>query len=109
MEQKEDNSNINKYSSVIEKTADLFMRVDTKQAETLATVIFTCAELKKNKKGSVSEIDVLDAVMKWKQRRRPKLDKATVASTIRNLGMLDWLDVEPDDRLPVSEESEIYV
>ena len=100
---------LDKYSSVIEKTADLFMRVDTKQAETLATVIFTCAELKKNKKGSVSEIDVLDAVMKWKQRRRPKLDKATVASTIRNLGMLEWLDVEPDDRLPVSEESEIYV
>jgi len=100
---------LDKYSSVIEKTADLFMRVDTKQAETLATVIFTCAELKKNKKGSVSEVDVLDAVMKWKQRRRPKLDKATVASTIRNLGMLEWLDVEPDDRLPVSEESEIYV
>jgi len=100
---------LDKYSSVVEKTTDLFMRVDTKQAETLATVIFTCAELKKNKKGSVSEIDVLDAVMKWKQRRRPKLDKATVASTIRNLGMLDWLDVEPDDRLPVSEESEIYV
>ena len=100
---------LNKYSSVIEKTTDLFMRVDTKQAETLATVIFTSAELKKSKKGSVSEIDVLNAVMQWKQRRRPKLDQATVASTIRNLGMLQWLDVIPDDKLPVSEENEIYV
>jgi len=100
---------LDKYSSVIEKTTDLFMRVDTKQAETLATVIFTSAQLKKDKKGSVSEIDVLDAVMKWKQRRRPQFDKAAVASTIRNLGMLHWLDVKPDDRLPVSEESEIYV
>ena len=100
---------LNKYSSVIEKTTDLFMRVDTKQAETLATVIFTSAELKKSKKGSVSEIDVLNAVMQWKQRRRPKLDQATVASTIRNLGMLHWLDVIPDDKLPVSEENEIYV
>ena len=100
---------LDKYSSVIEKTTDLFMRVDTKQAETLATVIFTSAELKKNKKGSVSEIDVLSAVMQWKQRRKPKLDQATVASTIRNLGMLQWLDVKPDDRLPVSEENEIYV
>jgi len=100
---------LDKYSYVIEKTTDLFMRVDTKQAETLTTVIFTVDELKRSKKGSVSEIDVLNAVMQWKQRRRPKLDQATVASTIRNLGMLQWLDVIPDDKLPVSEENEIYV
>ena len=100
---------LEKYTFVIEKTTDLFMRVDTKQAETLATVIFTAVELKKNKEASVSEVDVLDAVMQWKQRRRPLLDKAAVASTIRNLGMLHWLDVKPDDRLPVSEENEIHV
>jgi len=100
---------LDKYSDVIKKTTDLFMRVDTKQAETLATVIFTWAELKKSKRSSISEMDVLDSVMQWKQRRKPKLDQATVASTIRNLGMLHWLDVIPDDRLPVSEENEIYV
>jgi len=100
---------LDKYSDVIEKTTDLFMRVDTQQAETIATVIFTSAELKKSKKGSVSEVDVLNAVMEWKQRRRPKLDQATVASTIRNLGMLRWLDVKPDEKLPVSEENEIFV
>ncbi|MFH1614036.1 MAG: macro domain-containing protein [Planctomycetota bacterium] len=100
---------LEKYTSVIEKTTDLFMRVDTKQAETLATVIFTAVELKKKKKAVVSEINVLDAVMEWKQCRKPPLDKVMLASTIRNLGMLDWLDVKPDDRLPVSEENEICV
>jgi len=100
---------LEKYTSVIEKTTDLFMRVDTKQAEILATVIFTAAELKKHKKASVSEVDVLNAVIQWKQRRRPTLDKATLASAIRNLGMLHWLDVKPDDRLPVFEGNEIYV
>ncbi len=100
---------LGKYTSVIEKTTDLFMRVDTRQAEILATVIFAAIELKKKKKNLVSEIDVLDAVMQWKQRMKPPLDKATVASTIRNLGMLHWLDVIPDDKLPVSEENEIYV
>jgi O-acetyl-ADP-ribose deacetylase (regulator of RNase III)/uncharacterized protein YwgA len=100
---------LEKYNSIIEKTTDLFMRVDTKQAEILATVIFTAVELKKCKKASVSEVDVLNAVMQWKQRRRPMLDEGAVASTIRNLGMLHWLDVKPDDRLPVSEENEIYV
>jgi len=87
----------------------LFMRVDTTQAETLATVIFTATELKKNKKAPVSEMDVFEEVTKWKQRRRPPLDKATIASTIRNLGMLHWLDVQPNDKLPVTEENEIYV
>jgi len=99
---------LEKYASVIEKTTDLFVRVDTTQAETLATVIFIATALKQNSKSPISEMDVLDAVMQWKQRRRPPLDKAIVASTIRNLGILHWLDVQPDDRLPVSEESEIY-
>ncbi|MHC4508487.1 MAG: type II toxin-antitoxin system antitoxin DNA ADP-ribosyl glycohydrolase DarG [Planctomycetota bacterium] len=100
---------LEKHNDVIEKTTDLFMRVDTTQAETLATVMFTATELKRKSKSlsPVSEIDVLEAVMQWKQRRRPPLDRAAVASTIRNLGILGWLDVRPDDRLPVSEESEI--
>jgi O-acetyl-ADP-ribose deacetylase (regulator of RNase III)/uncharacterized protein YwgA len=100
---------LGKYTSVIEKTADLFMRVDTTQAEILATVIFTANALKQKSKSHVSETDVLEAVMQWKQRRKPPLEKPTVASTIRNLGMLHWLDVQPDDKLPVSEENEVYV
>ena len=107
--QKRNQSLLKKYNSIIEKTTDLFMRVDTTQAETLATVIFTVTELKQKSKSPVSEMDVLKAVMEWKQRRKPQLDKAALASTIRNLGMLHWLDVQPDDRLPVSEESEIYI
>jgi O-acetyl-ADP-ribose deacetylase (regulator of RNase III)/uncharacterized protein YwgA len=100
---------LDKYSCVIEKTTDLFMRVDTKQAETLATVIFISDELKKSKRGLVSEIEVFNAVMQWKHRRIPKLDQATIAAAIRNLGMLNWLDVIPDENLPVSEENVIYV
>ncbi len=100
---------LEKYAHAIEKTTDLFMRVDTVQAETLATVIFTATALKQNSKSPVSETDVLDAVMEWKQRRRPQLEEAKVASAIRNLGMLNWLDVQPDERLPVSEESVICI
>jgi len=100
---------LEKYSHIIEKTTDLFMRVDTMQAETLATVIYTASTLQQKSSKPVSEVDVFEAVMKWKQRRKPQLDKAIVASTIRNLGILKWLDLQPDDRLPVPEESEIYV
>jgi len=99
---------LKKYIHIIQKTTDLFMRVDTIQAETLSAVIFTTNELKQKSRTSVSEMDVLEAVMKWKQRRKPQLDKTTIASTIRNLGILQWLDVQPDEKLPVSEENEIY-
>lgn len=99
---------LEKYTNAIEKTADLFMRVDTTRAEILATVIFTANELKQNSKSPISETDVLEAVMQWKQRRTPPLDKTIVASAIRNLGMLHWLDVQPDNKLPVPEENEVY-
>jgi hypothetical protein len=42
--------------------------------------------------------------MQWKQRRQPPLETKTVASTIRNLGVLRWLDGKPDIDLPVAEE-----
>jgi hypothetical protein len=45
--------------------------------------------------------------MQWKQRRQPPLEPETVASAIRNLGMLGWLDVQPDANLPVVEEEEL--
>jgi len=100
---------LEKYVSVIEKTTDLFVRIETKQAEILATVMFTADKLKKSKQSPVSEMDVFEAVMQWKQLRRPALNKVEVASTIRNLGMLRWLNVKPDDRLPVSEKNVIHI
>ena len=100
---------LEKYVSVIEKTTDLFVRVETKQAEILATVMFTADKLKKSKQSPVSEMDVFEAVMQWKQLRRPTLNKVEVASTIRNLGMLRWLNVKPDDKLPVSEKNVIHI
>jgi len=42
--------------------------------------------------------------MQWKQKRRPPLDEATVASTIRDLGMLRWLNVKASPDLALSEE-----
>lgn len=74
------------------------------QAEVVATVIFAADALKKQKNVAPTETEVLDSVLQWKQKRRPPLDVPTVASTIRNLGMLRWLDVKPDSDLPVSAE-----
>ncbi len=96
-----------KWTPIIEKTTDLFMRVNADQAEVIATVMFAADALKDESRSIPTETEVLHAVLQWKQKRRPRLDEAVVASTIRNLGMLRWLDVKPDTRLPVPEEESI--
>lgn len=98
---------ISQWKPIVEKTTDLFLRMNTDQAEVVATVIFAADALKKQRNSTPSETEVLDSVMQWKQRRQPPLEPKTVASTIRNLGMLRWLDVKPDTDLPVAEEEEL--
>lgn len=95
------------WAKILEKTADLFMRVNTDQAEIIATVLFTARELAQERREPSFETEVLEAVMDWKQKRRPPLDQPTVASTIRNLATLKWLAVKADPKLPVPEEEAI--
>ncbi len=89
----------------IERLADLFLRINTtRQAELASTVHFAAQSLQKEHDGKPSEIDVLNAVMEWKQRRKPPFDKAEVAKTIRNLASLGLITVKPSKDLPVQEE-----
>jgi len=87
------------WDALIRKTMDLFLRMNTDQAEITASVLFAERELKE--KPGVSEKDVCDTVLKWKVRRRPPLDCLEVAETVRNLGALGWIHVTPTpDLLP---------
>lgn len=88
---------LKKWNQLIDKTSDLFLRLNTNQAEIVATVLFTEKELSSN--GNVSERDVLNKVMEWKQKRRPPLSEIEVAETIRNLGILKWFSVKPSPDL----------
>jgi hypothetical protein len=92
---------LDRWAPIIEKTTDLFARMDTNQAEITATVIFAADALKKQRDSAPLEGDVLTSVMEWKQKRKPPLDEADVAAAIRNLALLRWLDVEYDPALAV--------
>lgn len=87
------------WDELIDKVADLFMRVDTDEAEIVATVLYVANERSSGADCTPTERDLVDAVMDWKLRRRPPLDEQTVASTVRNLAMLNWLDVTPSPDL----------
>jgi uncharacterized protein YwgA/O-acetyl-ADP-ribose deacetylase (regulator of RNase III) len=97
------------WREMIGKITDLFMRMNTQQAEVAATVHFAAAELKESGQVAPAEADILHQVMQWKQRRRPPLDKKEVALTIRNLNMLSWLGARVSEDLPVTEEEVLNV
>lgn len=84
------------------KIADLFLRMNTRRAEVAATVHFAAHHLLKDLEDG-SEMDVLKAVRDWKERRKPSLDDAEIASSIRNLNILSWLDVAFSPELPTKE------
>ena len=89
---------------LIERIADLFLRMRTTEAEVAATVHFAATSLARSMHDKPSEKEVLAEVLRWKQRRRPPLSEVEIARTIRNLAALGWLDVKPSPDLPVPEE-----
>lgn len=92
------------FEPAIRKTTDLFMRVATREAELVATILFAYTEIAAREADKPSELEVLGAVMEWKKRRKPPLERSEVASHIRNLAALDWLAVRPSPDLPLPED-----
>lgn len=100
---------IEQWRDIINKTADLFLRLDSKQAEVVATVLYSAGELKSKGNGKPSEREVLDAVLSWKLKRRPPLETQEIAQTIRNLGVLSWLKLQYSEDLPIPEDELAHV
>jgi O-acetyl-ADP-ribose deacetylase (regulator of RNase III)/uncharacterized protein YwgA len=89
----------------IERVADLFLRADSRRAEVLASAHLAATELseRSHQKGAPrsTERDVVNEVLRWKLRRRPPLEADEVASAVRGLALLGWIEVAPsDDLLP---------
>lgn len=100
---------LDEYALIINKVADLFLRMQTKQAETAATIHFAAENLLDySPDAKPTECDLLQAIQDWKQRRRPPLNKVDVATAIRNLNMLSWLDVAFCPELPIKRDRFVY-
>ena len=92
---------LERWKPAIEKVADLMLRTSTTQSEIAATVHFVAKSLEEFKGAKPTESEVLDAVMKWKQRRKPPIKEPEVAVAIRNLAGLGWIDVLSSSNLPL--------
>lgn len=96
---------LEQWKLIVDRLTDLFLRVRTRDAEVAATVYFVARSLKQKQMEEPSELDVLEEVRRWKQRRRPALSEQEVAKTIRSLAALHWLDVKPSKNLPLPQEA----
>jgi len=94
---------IKKYSSVIEKITDLFVRIkNTNQAEEVSTVFYTIQKLRKEtKRERISEKEVFDYIINWKKSWDTDEKKQALASAIRNLGVMRWIKTDYSKNLPV--------
>jgi uncharacterized protein YwgA/O-acetyl-ADP-ribose deacetylase (regulator of RNase III) len=89
------------WEPIIERVADLFLRMRTQQAEVAASVFFAARALAADAGSPPNERQVLEAVQQWKLRRRPPLDDHEVATAIRNLNLLRWLNLPVSQDLPL--------
>lgn len=92
---------IQKWEEPINRVADLFLRMSGRQAEVAATIHFAAQQLKRNSTIQPSEIDVLNYVQRWKQRRKPSITGREYGSAIRHLNLLGWLDLSMSSNLPL--------
>ena len=97
---------IKQWEETIAKVTDLFLRIQTtRQAEMVATVLYSAHDLATAMDEPPTEMDVLNDVLEWKRRRRPPVREEDVAGTIRNLAALGWLNVHASKDLPIPEEA----
>jgi O-acetyl-ADP-ribose deacetylase (regulator of RNase III)/uncharacterized protein YwgA len=94
---------IDRYRTIIEMTTDLFIRIkSTDQAEEVSTVLFSSRKLQQEtKRDRIPEEEILNHILNWKKSWNNKERKHSVASAIRNLGMLRWIRTEYSENLPV--------
>jgi O-acetyl-ADP-ribose deacetylase (regulator of RNase III)/uncharacterized protein YwgA len=92
---------LEKHKKKITKAVDLFSRIkNTQQAEEVFTVLFACREIKRTKPDAeVSEQDIFDYILEWKQAWRKEEKKRAVADAIRSLLTLGWMKVSSSDSL----------
>ena len=89
-------NDIAKWDIEIDRITDLFLRIKTDQSELIATVLYT-ANILSRTNNSISEEDISKYILKWKVKRRPKMDEKGLGDTIQNLAALGWLDIKPKD------------
>ena len=95
---------IDRYQKKINKAVDLFSRIkSTEQAEQVMTVFYAARQLRQsNRHKELTEQDLQDYILNWKKSWRTEEKRDAVASAIRNLILLGWLQLKISEAVPES-------
>lgn len=96
-----------KHELRIHRLVDLFSRMRTRDAEIAATVHFAASRLAVEMGETPTEHQVVAAVMRWKQNRKPPIDRLTVSEAVRGLNVLGWIKAQPNDDLSADPEMQL--
>jgi len=97
---------LKRWDALIRKVADLFLQMDIQEVRAAAAVHFVTRELQQESAsafGSVTEQAVLEAM---ERQHRAAFSEEQVATTIRTLNRLGWVQLQPADGLRLSTERE---
>jgi hypothetical protein len=100
---------LREWEMLIARVSDLFLRMNTHQAEIASTVHFAAKELARSSGEAVTEKTILEVVKEWKQRRKPPIEDTEIAQAIRDLNLLGWIHAQPSNDLPLSEQDLLEV
>lgn len=93
-------ADLEEWNETIDRVADLFLRLNARQAEIAATGHYAARELARSKQVA-TELEVLESVKDWKRNRRSALRDEEIAASIRGLNSLGWIRVEASETLPL--------
>lgn len=95
-------SYLSQWEEAIARVTDLFLRLNTREAEIAASVHYATATLNADPDNPPSEWEVWRYIQHWKNDR---LNAEDVAASIRKLAELGWLHVRHSPALPVEDEA----
>lgn len=103
-------SDIIKAETVISKTVDLFSRIkSTDQAEEVVTVLYANNKIfEQYPNKEISERQIFDYIYEWKKSWRSEDKQEAITSAIRNLEMLNWINLQYSDNLPYNSSTFDY-
>ncbi|MGV1008084.1 MAG: type II toxin-antitoxin system antitoxin DNA ADP-ribosyl glycohydrolase DarG [Dermatophilaceae bacterium] len=87
------------WREAVDRTADLMSRMNTQTAETAASVHYVAETLYKRFGRSPTASEVVDAVEKWKVRRKPPMTREAILEAMALLARRRWIEVTLDERL----------
>lgn len=85
---------LNEWESIIDKTSQLFLKMQNDQIKIAAVVLFIANNIERTKHKNPSTSEIVQEVIQWAQKYRISIKKENVEKNIEDLKSFHWLNIE---------------